>query len=75
LLLFQQFDFEVVLKPGKSNFGLDRLSRIETWEVGGSLDDQLSDVNLFKIEVVPNYLEDITIFLTTGAVPKEYLTT
>lgn len=30
LLLFQEYDFEVIVKPGQSNVGPDHLSRIET---------------------------------------------
>jgi hypothetical protein len=46
LLLFQEFEFEVVVKPNKHNVGPDHLSRIESGEVGGSLDDELLDTTL-----------------------------
>jgi hypothetical protein len=70
--MFQEFDFEVIIKPRKSNVILDHLLRIEIGKVGGSLDNQLLNINLFKIEVVPNYLEDIIILLASRAVSKEY---
>jgi hypothetical protein len=42
LFLFQEFDFKVVVKPGKHNVGSDHLSRIETGEASQSLNDELS---------------------------------
>lgn len=32
LLLFQEFEFEVIIQPGKANVELDHLSRIESGE-------------------------------------------
>ena len=32
LLLFQEYDFEIIVKPGKLNAGLDHLSRIDSGE-------------------------------------------
>ena len=43
LLLFQEFDFEVIVKPGKLNLGLDQLSWIESGEEPTSLEDNLPD--------------------------------
>jgi hypothetical protein len=56
LFLFQEFSFEVVVKPGKLNVGPDHLSRLETRESGGPIDDQLPNVDLFHIDAIPNYL-------------------
>jgi hypothetical protein len=53
----------------RMNIGPDRLSRITTRDSIGSLDDQLLDSKLFNIELVPNYLNDIIIFLTIGVAP------
>jgi hypothetical protein len=39
------------------------------------VDDQLLDADLFRIEAIPEYLKDITIFLSTGACPETYSTT
>ena len=65
LLLFQEFTFEVIVKPKRLNIGPDHLSRLEIGENKGSLDDQLPDVDLFQIEAIPDYLADITTYLTT----------
>ena len=56
LLLFQEFTFEVIVKPGRLNVGPDHLSRLENRENGGSLDDQLLDADLFRVEAIPDYL-------------------
>jgi hypothetical protein len=46
-LLFQEFDFEVVVKPGKHNVGSDHLSHIEMGEVANSLNNELPNAQLF----------------------------
>jgi hypothetical protein len=52
-LLFQEFDFEVVVKPRKHNFGLDHLSCIEIGEAANSINEELPDAQIFHIEAVP----------------------
>lgn len=66
LLLFQEFTFEVIIKLGRLNVGLNNLSRLESRESGGSLDDQISDVDIFSTKEIPNYLEEITAFIDAG---------
>jgi hypothetical protein len=39
LLLFQEYDFEVIVKPGKLNAGPDHLSHLLMGEDAGNLDD------------------------------------
>jgi hypothetical protein len=72
LLLFQEYDFEVVVKPGCLNAGPDHLSRIETGEEPTSLEEGLPDAQLFVVRVADGHFEDIIHFLTTGTAPKEY---
>jgi hypothetical protein len=43
LLLFQEFDFEVIVKPGKLNVGPDHLSRITNGEEPMNLEDKFPD--------------------------------
>ena len=43
ILLFQEFDFEVIVKPGRLNVAPDHLSWIESGEEPASLDDNLPD--------------------------------
>ena len=61
--------FEVISKPGRLNVGPDHLSMLETGENEGSLDDQLSDADLFRVKAVPDYLADIATYLTMGQCP------
>jgi hypothetical protein len=43
LLLFQEYDFEIIVKLGRMNKGLDHLSRLEHGEEPTSLEDTLLD--------------------------------
>lgn len=47
LLLFQDFSFEVTVKPRICNVGPYHLSKLESGESGGAVDDQLPDADLF----------------------------
>jgi len=42
-LLFQEYDFEVIVKPGKLNFKTDHLSRIDIGEESTNIEDNLPD--------------------------------
>jgi hypothetical protein len=75
LLLFQEFPFEVVIKPRRCNVGPNHLSRLESGESGGAVDDQLPDAKLFRVEAIPEYLEDIAVFLSTWACTETYYAT
>jgi hypothetical protein len=43
ILLFQEYDFEIVVNPGRMNKGPDHLSRLEHGEEPTSLEDTLSN--------------------------------
>jgi hypothetical protein len=73
--MFKEFSFEVIINPRKCNVGPDHLSRLESGESGGAVDDQLPDADLFRVEAILEYLEDIEVFLSTGACPKTYSAT
>eukprot|EP00253_Pinus_taeda_P030970 PITA_30970 len=75
LLLFQEFTFKLVIKMGRLNVGPEHLSRLESGENEGPLDDQLPDADLFQIEAIPNYLEEIVVLLTTGYCWEGYTST
>ena len=70
LLLFQEFEFEFVVRPGKLNVGPDHLSRINTGEEQTGVKDDLPDAHLFRIEAVPSELEEIAQFLENGQAPE-----
>ena len=55
LLLFQEFDFEIVVKLGWLNGGSNHLSRIENGEEPTNIDDGLPDAQLFRVEIPNDY--------------------
>jgi hypothetical protein len=69
--MFQEYDFEVVVKPGKLNAGPDHLSCILSGEDVGNLDDNLPDAQLFAVKMVDDYFTDIMQFLSTGMAPSD----
>ncbi|KAH9303350.1 hypothetical protein KI387_014933, partial [Taxus chinensis] len=66
VLLFQEFEFTVVVKLGKRNSGPDHLSRIDSRENAQSIEDTMPDAQLFRLWCVPSDLEDIVVFLKMG---------
>jgi hypothetical protein len=75
LLLFQEFDFEVIVKLGKLNAGPDHLSRVTNEEEPTNLEDNFLDAQLFSVQIVDKYFADIIQYLSTGTMPQEYNTT
>jgi hypothetical protein len=69
--LFQEYDFEVVVKPGKLNARPDHLSRILLGEDAGNFDDNLPYAQLFAVKMMDNYFLDIVQFLSTGMAPSD----
>jgi hypothetical protein len=59
ILLFQEYEFEVIVKLGKFNLGPDHLSCILSGEDAGNLDDSLPDVHLFVVQMVDDHFSDI----------------
>jgi len=52
LLLFHEFEFDVIIRLGKKNVRRDHLSRLETREDMTCIDDELPYAHLFRFEVV-----------------------
>jgi len=65
ILLFQEFDFEVVVKPGRLNAGPDHLSIITNGEEPSNLEDNFLDAQLFSVQFVDEYFANIIEFLST----------
>jgi hypothetical protein len=72
LLLFQEYDFEIMVKLGRMNKGPDHLSRLEHGEEPTSLDDTLQDAQFLAIRKVDDHFPKIVQFLSTGMAPLEY---
>jgi hypothetical protein len=49
LLLFQEYDFEILVNPGRMNKGPNHLSRLKHGEEPTSLEDTLSDAQLLPL--------------------------
>jgi len=73
LLLFQEYDFEVLVKPGRLNNGLDHLSRIESGKDPTSLEEGLPDAQLFSVSMVDDYFFDMAEFLSSGMALAHYI--
>jgi hypothetical protein len=70
LLLFQEFDFEVIVKPGKLNAGPDHMSRITNGEEPANLEGNFPDAQLFSVQIVDEYFTDIIQYLSIRTVPQ-----
>lgn len=71
VLLFEEFEFAVVVKPGKSNLGLHHLSRIDSGEDIESIVHTMSYAQLFILQRAPSELEDIFLFLKIGMASEQ----
>ena len=74
LLLFQEFDFEIIMKQGFLNAGPNHLSCIETGEEPTNIDDGLSDAQLFRNDIANDHYAPTTQFLETGVTLEELTT-
>jgi len=74
LLLFHEYDFEVVVKIRRLNVSLDHLSQLETGEDPSSIEDNWLDAQLFAIRVADDHFMDIIHYLTIGIVLAKYTT-
>ena len=75
ILLFQEFTFEIIVKPGWLNLGSDHLSIIESGEEPTSLEDNLSNAQLFAITMFDDQYKYIIHFMSTGFAQIEFTTT
>ena len=72
LLIFQEFQFEVVIQPGKSNVGPDHLSRVKSGEDPIGINNDLPDAQLFRVVAIPVELAEIGQYLQEGKAPEHY---
>ena len=72
ILLFQEFDFEVIVKLGLLNSWPYHLLRIESGDEPSNLDDSLCDAWLFVITMFDDHYRDIIYFFSTGYAPTEF---
>eukprot|EP00253_Pinus_taeda_P032512 PITA_32512 len=74
IALGMEYDFELVVKPGRFNAAPDYLSRIEMGEEPNSLEERFPDAQRFVVHVVDDHFMDIIYFITMGTTPKGYST-
>jgi hypothetical protein len=72
LLLFQEYDFEIIIKLGRMNKGPDHLSRLEHGEEPTNLEDTLPYAQILFIRNMDDHFTDIVQFLSTKMSPNEY---
>ena len=72
LILFQEYGFEVIVKPKRLNSRVDHFSRIENGEEPTNIDERLHDAHLFVVRVVDEHFADIILFISIGVAPKGY---
>ena len=66
LLLFQEFDFEIIVKLGRLNASLDHLSRIQTGKEPTNIEDGILNAQLFLVHMEYGHYSPIIQFLATG---------
>ena len=74
LLLFQNFDFEIIVKLGHLNVGPDHLSLIEIGEEPTNIEYGFPYAQIFRVDMVYYYYDQIIYFFTIG-VASEYFST
>ena len=70
--MFQEYDFEVIVKPRKLNLGHDHLSCILLEEDTRKLDEILPYMHLFIVQIVDDYFANIIHFFSTRVTPPEF---
>ena len=74
LLLFQEFEFEVIVKSDQLNSRPNHLSRLKSGEEPVNIDDSLPDAQLFVITMFDDHYKDIIHFLSTIYAPEGFST-
>jgi hypothetical protein len=69
LLLFQELDFEIIVKLGNLNIGPDHISRVTNEEEPTNIEDNFLDAQLFSIHITNEYFTDIIHYLSTCTAP------
>ena len=59
MLLLQEFDFTVEVRPGKEHINADYLSRLQHDQMGENLSDNFVDEHLFHVEGIESLYFDI----------------
>ncbi|XP_057826901.1 uncharacterized protein LOC131038479 [Cryptomeria japonica] len=71
-LNYTEFDITIIDKPGKANVVVDFLSRIQTQDSPGAIDDSFPDEHLFSINVNILWYVDIANYLAANNIPPYF---
>ena len=55
ILLFQEFEFEIIVKIGHLNVGLVHLSRIDTGEEPTNIEEGFPNAQLLRVDMADDY--------------------
>ena len=72
MLLLQEFDFDVDVRPGKKHANIDFLSQLSKEVNPTSIDNSLPDAYLFNVDVIPVEYADVLYYLKNNTFPLEY---
>jgi hypothetical protein len=72
LMLFLEYDFEIIVKPGRMNKGPEHLSKLEHGEESTSLENALPYSHLLAIRKINDHFAEIFKFLSIGMAPREH---
>ena len=72
VLLLQEFNFTVEVRPDKSHVNADHLSRLEEESELESIDDSFPDAQLFCIDVIPREYAKIIEYLQNNKFPINF---
>lgn len=74
VLLLQEFNFTIIVRPGKSHANADHLSKLEIFNNAqlDPLNDELPNANLFEVDIVQSEYGNILEYLTTNKIPIDY---
>jgi hypothetical protein len=70
-LLLQEFNINIIDRPGKDNRVADFLSRMILLGDNAPVEDNFPDENLFSISTLTPWYENVTNYLLTGKMPQE----
>ena len=72
VLLLQEFDFTVEVRPSKSHANADHLSRLNDKLGNEPIDDSIPDAQLFFIDIIPPEYAEIINYLQSNTFPEGY---
>ena len=72
VLLLQEFNFTVEVRPGKKHGNADHLSRLTEAEGSEPVNDALPDSQLFVVDVITDQYSEIIQYLTNQEFPTEF---